>query len=68
MPVSASSRLVVTFHYAVLCLASLVVIGPVLWALSTSLKPSAEVLSFPPTWLPRARHSRTMRASSGLGS
>jgi ABC-type glycerol-3-phosphate transport system permease component len=54
MPVSASSRLAVAFHYSVLGLASLVVLGPVLWALSTSLKPSAEVLSFPPTLVPKS--------------
>jgi ABC-type glycerol-3-phosphate transport system permease component len=53
MPAS-SGRLTAILHYAILALASFVVLFPVVWALSTSLKPSSEVLSFPPTWIPKA--------------
>ena len=41
------------FHYAILTLASLAVLGPLAWALSTSLKGADEVLAFPPTWIPK---------------
>ena len=45
MPVSSASRLGIVFHYTVLALASIVVLGPILWALSTSLKAPGEVLA-----------------------
>jgi len=41
-------------RYALLCAATLYALVPILWALSTSLKPSAEISAFPPSWLPHA--------------
>ena len=49
----SASRSSVVLHYAILVLASAVVLGPLLWALSTSLKGPDEVLAFPPTWIPK---------------
>lgn len=44
------------FWYLALSMASLVVILPFIWMLSTSLKGPQEVFSYPPTWVPRAWH------------
>lgn len=38
--------------HALLVLASLVFVFPMLWMLSSSLKPLSEVMATPPTWLP----------------
>lgn len=38
--------------YVIVVVASLVALVPLLWALSTSLKPSAAVMSSPPSWIP----------------
>jgi len=50
---SFPSKLSAIVHYAVLILASLMVLGPLAWGLSTSLKGPDEVLAFPPTWIPK---------------
>jgi multiple sugar transport system permease protein len=39
--------------HALLCLASLVVLFPLFWALSTSLKPETEIMAYPPRFVPR---------------
>lgn len=41
-------------RHAMLCLASLVVLFPLVWALSTSLKPATEVMAYPPRLVPRS--------------
>jgi multiple sugar transport system permease protein len=38
--------------YGVLILLSAVFVAPLLWMLSTSLKPNTETTRFPPTWIP----------------
>jgi ABC-type glycerol-3-phosphate transport system permease component len=38
--------------YAALIITSLVMIGPLYWALATSFKPSADVFASPPKWIP----------------
>jgi multiple sugar transport system permease protein len=39
-------------HYALLTIAATVVLLPVAWAISTSLKPASAAMSFPPVWIP----------------
>ena len=38
--------------YLIICLLSIVILIPVLWMLSTALKPLSEVFLFPPRWIP----------------
>lgn len=61
-----SVRVVAT--YAVLTLLVLGVVLPLLWVVSTSLKPSTEILSIPPRWIPSAvtfeHYSRVLWDSS----
>lgn len=52
MPVK---RLVI---YALLIALSAVFLFPLLWLISTSLKPVEQTMSFPPTWLPRSADGR----------
>src|SRR5918993_2936794 len=40
-------------RYAVLILLTAVFIAPLLWMLSTSLKPLSQTTQFPPSWIPR---------------
>jgi multiple sugar transport system permease protein len=40
--------------HVLLCLVSLVVLFPLFWALSTSLKPATEIMAYPPRLVPRA--------------
>ena len=42
------------FLYLVLCIVTLTVCFPLLWALSTSLKPKSEIFATPPTLIPRS--------------
>src|SRR5215210_2326665 len=39
--------------YAALILLTLVFVAPLLWMLSTSLKPNYETTQFPPSWIPK---------------
>src|SRR4028118_263905 len=39
--------------YAVLILLTVVFIAPLLWMLSTSLKPNFQTTQFPPNWIPQ---------------
>lgn len=39
-------------RYLFLCVMSVVAVGPLLWALLTSLKPNIQVLAYPPAWIP----------------
>jgi len=48
-----SARLARATEYLILVLACAFALGPILWALSTSLKPAAEISRFPPTLVPR---------------
>jgi ABC-type glycerol-3-phosphate transport system permease component len=48
---NATQRLVV---YASLCAITFVICFPLLWALSTSLKPKSEIFATPPTLIPRS--------------
>lgn len=41
-----------SLSYAVMVSVSLFALGPIVWALITSLKETAEVLAFPPVWFP----------------
>jgi multiple sugar transport system permease protein len=41
-----------TFMYVILIIASLFVLIPTLWMLSTALKPAAETMVTPPKWIP----------------
>ncbi len=49
---SVQSRLTRLLLYAALCLAALVMVFPILYAVSISLMPPAEVNTFPPRFLP----------------
>lgn len=40
-------------RYVILILTTLVVCFPLIWALATSLKPTSEIFSSPPTWIPK---------------
>jgi ABC-type glycerol-3-phosphate transport system permease component len=40
------------FGYLLLCLVALVFLLPLLWMLSSSLKPEWQVLANPPVWIP----------------
>lgn len=51
---SASSRFTRLLLYAALCMAGLVMVFPILYAVSISLMPPAEVNTFPPRFLPSA--------------
>jgi ABC-type glycerol-3-phosphate transport system permease component len=56
--------------YALLILASAVAVFPPLWALATSLKPSAVIFAVPPQWIPwppTLEHYETVIAGSGMG-
>ncbi len=44
--------------YALLVACSLVFLFPLVWLVSTSLKPIEQTMSLPPTWLPRAADGR----------
>jgi ABC-type glycerol-3-phosphate transport system permease component len=48
---TATHRLVV---YAILCAVTFLVCFPLLWALSTSLKPKSEIFATPPTLIPQS--------------
>lgn len=39
--------------HLLLCISSLVVLFPLFWALSTSLKPETEIMAYPPRFVPR---------------
>jgi ABC-type glycerol-3-phosphate transport system permease component len=41
-----------TLMYALVVATSLLMIGPLYWALSTSLKPTADIFASPPKWIP----------------
>ncbi len=45
------------FVYAVLLGLSFVFLAPLLWMVSTSLKPIEQTMTLPPTWLPRAYYA-----------
>jgi len=46
------------FWYVFLGCAAIVVIMPYVWMISTSLKSTAEIFTYPPTWIPREWHFR----------
>lgn len=45
-----------TIDYVVLTFLSMIVLVPVFWMLSTTLKADAEVFLFPPVWIPETLH------------
>jgi ABC-type glycerol-3-phosphate transport system permease component len=47
-----ASATVVVFHYLTLTAASAVVLVPIVWAMTTSLKPESLVVTRPPRWIP----------------
>lgn len=48
-----NKRCSVVFKYILLCLMSVMVLFPILWMLSTSLKPIDEVMTGTPHWIPK---------------
>jgi multiple sugar transport system permease protein len=48
-----SRRVTAIVVHVTLLLGAVIVMVPVVWMLSTSLKPPEQVRSFPPTWIPR---------------
>src|SRR5690625_7849678 len=46
------TRIVNTFIFILLCVGAIVMIAPLLWMLSTSLKSKGDVFSLPPVWIP----------------
>ena len=48
----ASRRWAVPFVHIVLTLVAIIFVFPMLWMLSTSLKPIEQTMALPPTWLP----------------
>lgn len=51
MKIKRRDRLFHASMYLILAIASLCVVVPVMWMLSTALKPTAEVMSTPPRWI-----------------
>ena len=49
-----SVRLQAAIAYLILVVASAVAVFPIYWAVNTSLKPEASIISFPPRWWPSA--------------
>ncbi|OMF18914.1 sugar ABC transporter ATP-binding protein [Paenibacillus sp. FSL H7-0331] len=49
---TASRRMGVTAHYAILTLFSLLLLFPFIWMISTSLKEPSQIFVFPPVFLP----------------
>ena len=43
-------------------LVAVIAIGPILWGLSTALKPEAQILAYPPGWLPHPPTLATFRS------
>ena len=50
--IANESRFVTAGRYAFLVLMSLVALGPLAWSVLTSLKPPAQVMAYPPVWIP----------------
>jgi len=46
------TRIVNTFIFILLCIGAIVMIAPLLWMLSTSLKSKGDVFALPPVWIP----------------
>lgn len=46
------TRIVNTFIFILLCIGAIVMIAPLLWMLSTSVKSKGDVFSLPPVWIP----------------
>jgi len=46
------TRIVNTFIFILLCVGAIVMIAPLLWMLSTSLKSKGDVFALPPVWIP----------------
>ncbi|MEQ9461386.1 MAG: carbohydrate ABC transporter permease [Phycisphaeraceae bacterium] len=51
-----SSKPTQFLRFTILCLGGFIFSVPMLWMLSTSLKPIDQTMSLPPTWLPTAAH------------
>lgn len=47
------ARLARVLNYLILIVISCIFLGPIAWMLSGSVKSDAEILSYPPTWIPR---------------
>lgn len=47
-----TGKLTNTFKYGVLIIYSLIALIPILWAISTSLKPEESIVQYPPKWIP----------------
>ncbi|MDB5056847.1 MAG: carbohydrate transporter rane protein 2, family [Chloroflexi bacterium] len=52
LPVRTAARLKIGIVFAVLCALGAVVLIPILWMVSTSLKADADIFTNPPTWIP----------------
>jgi multiple sugar transport system permease protein len=52
MPNSLRVRVKTVAMYAVLVLLAVFALGPILWGLATSFKPTAMINAYPPVWLP----------------
>jgi multiple sugar transport system permease protein len=50
---SRSNRIGDAVTYAIIAVSSIVILFPVFWMLSTSLKEAGEVFLFPPRWIPK---------------
>ena len=52
LSIHSTQRLQKLLTYGLLIGLSLLFVAPFLWLLSTSLKPNAQILSYPPVWIP----------------
>jgi ABC-type glycerol-3-phosphate transport system permease component len=52
MPNSLRTRIKTVAMYAILILLAAFALGPILWGLTTSFKPTAMINAYPPIWLP----------------
>jgi len=52
MPNSLRMRIKTVAMYAILILLAAFALGPILWGLTTSFKPTAMINAYPPIWLP----------------
>lgn len=51
-----TSRSARSFHVATVCAVGLIIGAPFYWLATSALKSAAEVVAFPPTWIPRELH------------
>ena len=57
-PARRSGRAGRILRYVLLVVLACVVLGPIYWLVTSALKPTADIYTYPPTWLPNPLHLR----------